>query len=322
MSRALTLIAVILMLWGCEQGNGPLPIVGTLERDRVEVVAEAREILLEVGVAEGQAVGAGEVIARQDPARARIELDRAVHARDRAMNRLAELERGPRAEEIEEAKANLAGAESRSRIALREHDRVADLVARSLASDSDLDAVRMAMDLAVADRKESAARLEAMLQGTTVEEIRQAEAALAEAEATVADRQLGIDRLTLRAPRDGAIDSVPVEAGDRPQAGDVVAVLLTGDTPFARVYVPAEIRARVAPGMTAVVRADGIDGALNGRVRTVAAEASFTPYFALTERDRSRLAYVAEIELGEDARHLPTGIPVEADFPSLGPSGD
>jgi HlyD family secretion protein len=322
MSRALTLVAVIVMLCSCERGNGPLPIVGTLEMDRVEVVAEAREILLEVGVAEGQAVGAGDVIARQDPARARIELDRAVHARDRAMNRLAELERGPRAEEIVEAKANLAGAESRSRIASREHDRVADLVARNLASDSDLDAARMAMDLAVADRKESAARLEAMLQGTTIEEIRQAEASLAEADATVADRKLGVDRLTLRAPRDGVIDAVPVEAGDRPQAGDVVAVLLTGDTPFARVYVPAEIRARVAPGMAAVVRADGIDGALNGRVRIVAAEASFTPYFALTERDRSRLAYVAEIELGEDARHLPTGIPVEADFPALGPSGD
>jgi HlyD family secretion protein len=74
--------------------------------------------------------------------------------------------------------------------------------------------------------------------------------------------------------------------------------------------------------MTAVVRADGMAEPLRGRVRTVAAEASFTPYFALTERDRSRLAYVAEIDLeGEAARALPIGVPVEADFPDLRASG-
>ena len=195
-------------------------------------------------------------------------------------------------------------------------------MAKKLASDADLDAARKEKDLASADRGQSAARLEALLVGTTAEEIRQAEAALAEAEAVVADRQLQLDRLTLRAPSTGVIDAVPVEAGDRPQAGQVVAVLLAGDRVYARVYVPADVRLRVRPGMTAVVRADGMAEPLRGRVRTVAAEASFTPYFALTERDRSRLAYVAEIDLeGEAARALPIGVPVEADFPDLRASG-
>jgi HlyD family secretion protein len=53
-------------------------------------------------------------------------------------------------------------------------------------------------------------------------------------------------------------------------------------------------------------------------VRYVASEASFTPYYALTQRDRSRFSYVAEIPLVEEAaRELTTGLPVEADFPSL-----
>jgi HlyD family secretion protein len=47
----------------------------------------------------------------------------------------------------------------------------------------------------------------------------------------------------------------------------------------------------------------------------VASEAAFTPYFALTERDRGHLAYLAEIDLvGETARELPTGLPVEVTF--------
>jgi HlyD family secretion protein len=48
-------------------------------------------------------------------------------------------------------------------------------------------------------------------------------------------------------------------------------------------------------------------------VRTVSQDAAFTPYYALTERDRGRLAYVAKIDLeGEAARELPTGLPLEA----------
>ena len=79
-------------------------------------------------------------------------------------------------------------------------------------------------------------------------------------------------------------------------------------------YVPAHIRARVQPGERIDVRVDGIDGTLEGRVRWVSSDASFTPYFALTEHDRSRLSYLAEIDV-PDAADLPSGVPLEADFP-------
>jgi HlyD family secretion protein len=87
------------------------------------------------------------------------------------------------------------------------------------------------------------------------------------------------------------------------------------------VYVPQAVRARVAPGLPAVVAVEGLDGTFEGVVRYVSAEAAFTPYYALTERDRGRLTYVAEVVLsGEAARNLPSGLPVEVDFPSLGPA--
>ena len=45
-----------------------------------------------------------------------------------------------------------------------------------------------------------------------------------------------------------------------------------------------------------MVHVDGISEAIPGKVRYVSAQASFTPYFALTQQDRSRLAYLAEID--------------------------
>jgi HlyD family secretion protein len=60
---------------------------------------------------------------------------------------------------------------------------------------------------------------------------------------------------------------------------------------------------------------DGIDSEFAGRVRTVATEAAFTPYFALTEHDRGRLSYLAEVELLDPAAaDLPVGLPLEAHF--------
>ena len=44
----------------------------------------------------------------------------------------------------------------------------------------------------------------------------------------------------------------------------------------------------------------------------------FTPCFALNQHDRSRLSYLAEVELDvDDQQELPIGIPVEVTFPGL-----
>ncbi len=103
----------------------------------------------------------------------------------------------------------------------------------------------------------------------------------------------------------------------------MVAVLLRDQAPYARVYVPESLRARVRPGGGAQVRIDGVPGALRGRVRSVASDASFTPYYALTERDRGRLVYVAKVDLVDAAaEELPTGLPVEVVFEDVAVAGE
>ena len=54
-------------------------------------------------------------------------------------------------------------------------------------------------------------------------------------------------------------------------------------------------------------------------VRFLSAQAAFTPYYALTQRDRSRLSYLMEVTLTEPAaKELPTGVPVEVRTPAIG----
>lgn len=318
MSTRMTWLFVVLLVTACQDSDNGMPLVGTLERDRIEINAESWEVLTEVLVAEGDRVEIGQVLMRQEPERATVQLERASATAERASQRLAELVRGPREEEIDEARARLEGAQSKLVLDIREYQRVSDLVDKSLLSDSDLDRATGNRDQSKANRDEARSRLEAKLEGTTIEELDQARANLAEANAILKDRQLTLDRLQIRATREGLIDTLPFEQGDRPRAGDVVVVMLADSAPYARVYVPENLRVFVAPGTMARIFVDGLSAPFEGRVRTVASEAAFTPYFSLTERDRSRLSYLAEVTLvGERAADLPVGVPVEVDFPEL-----
>ncbi|HRQ66714.1 MAG TPA: HlyD family efflux transporter periplasmic adaptor subunit, partial [Xanthomonadaceae bacterium] len=162
-----------------------------------------------------------------------------------------------------------------------------------------------------AQRQAADAALEELLAGTRDESLRQAEAALAVAEAQVARLEYRRERLTVRAPREGRVDALPFRTGDQPPAGAAVVSLLVGHAPHARVFVPEGSRLELAPGATAsvIVEADG--RRFDARLRWVASEPSFTPYFALTGDERARLVYRAEFELlGDDLRHMPGGIAV------------
>lgn len=297
--------------------------VGTLERDRLDLVAEASEPLVERPVEEGADVKAGTLLVKLDPTRLAAQLAQAAAGRARADARLAELVRGPRRQRIAESRARLHGAESRLVTAQSEFARAQGLIAEGVASQERLDQRRAAFDEALAVRDAGRASLDELLDGTTVEELAQAEATLAEADALLADARVKLSRLEVRAPIAGVVDALPYELGERPPAGGVVAVLLADGAPYVRVYVPAAIRVHVKPGTPARVRIDGLEKPLSGRVRTVAAEASFTPYFALTERDRGRLVYLGKVDLlGDEARALPTGLPVEVEFEIAGAASE
>jgi HlyD family secretion protein len=58
----------------------------------------------------------------------------------------------------------------------------------------------------------------------------------------------------------------------------------------------------------------GVDGAFAATIRSLRSDPAFTPYFALTGDDASRLAYRAELVLeGDAAKKLPAGLPVQAE---------
>jgi HlyD family secretion protein len=159
------------------------------------------------------------------------------------------------------------------------------------------------------------AALSELEHGTREERVAQGEAAVRNAEAQAAVQQVTLDKLRVVAPRAGIVDSLPFKLGDQAPVGVPLAILLVGDAPYARVYVPEPIRIDVKVGDAARVFVAGRGQAIAGKVRMIRSEPGFTPYFALVGKDAARLSYLAEIELtGNDARSLPAGLPVRVEF--------
>ena len=308
------IVVLALLLAACGNSGQENRVVGELASDRVELIAESSEPIVEILVAEGETVKAGQLIYRQDTVRPTARLLEAQAAADQAQARLDELVRGPRKEQIEQARANLDGAERDVAFRRIEYDRASDLLEKELGSEGSRDRARAQLDAANAALELREAQLEELLAGTTLEELAQAEAAVIQAQARRDGAAIDLDRHEIRAPVDGLFDSRLFETGERPAPGQPVGIVLAADQPFARVFVPERLRVQIRPGIDARIHVDGLDDPIDGRVRWVASEAAFTPYFALTERDRGRLTFLAKVDITEDRERLPDGVPVEVEL--------
>lgn len=305
------LLALGALMAACSNQSAA-PIVGTLERRRFEVAASASEQISSLLVREGDRVRQGQILAELDPDALAASRDALAAEQRQARQRLAELRNGPRAEELTEARARLAAAEAERDQAAREYQRLSELAPRGLIAPSQLDQQRQLRDSAEAAVSGARAALQLLEKGTRQEQVAQAREALAAVDAQLAQQQVLLQRLQLTAPVDGIVEALPYRQGERPPAGAPVIIMLASGMPYARVYIPEPLRVQIVAAQRLQVHVDGISEPFEGQVRFVAGEASFTPYFALTQRDRSRLAYVAEIDLpGERAAALPVGVPVE-----------
>jgi len=153
--RCALLGALLSLAAGCDPEAGPLRLVGTVERDLIELVAPVSEVIVAVHVELGQAVAPGEILVELDATLARAELAR--------------------------SEAALAGARTGATVARHEHERIVNLRRRGVASEQDL-------ERAEGQRDESRALLEEAEAGLTVARKRVADLSLAAPVAGVVDQ--------------------------------------------------------------------------------------------------------------------------------------
>lgn len=307
-----TILFALTGLCGC--AKKPPQALGTLEYDRITMPAPAAERIVAIDVREGEQVKAGQALMQLDPTHTQSELAAAEAQARQQREVLTELQNGPRSEDIDKARANLRAAQAQARDARAYYNRLLPLQGKDYVAAADLDRARAAAGDADGQVAAAQAALDELLHGTRPEQIAQAQAALAAATAQASAQQVMLGKLSIVAPRAGRIDNIPYKLGDQAPVGAPVAILLAGDAPYARIYVPEQQRVGVHVGDTIKVFMAGRDKPYAGRVRMLRSEPAFTPYYALIGDDAARLSYLAEVTLGPDAKDLPAGLPLRVEF--------
>jgi len=289
--------------------------LGTLERDRIAHTATANEVVVALPVPQGSQVKKGAILVRLDDALQKAQVSKAEAEVAQAKANLEKLRNGARVEEVSAASAKVAGAKA----ALVESDanyaRSINLTKKKVISASVLDKALASREASLANLKSAQEQLLTLTNGTREEDLRIAEARLAAVTAILASENKRLSNLTIVATRDGILDNLPWNLGERVTIGSPLAIVLAGKSPFVRIYVPEPYRVKIKIGDQLAVHIDGLDKAVTGTLRWIATEPAFTPYYALNQKERSRLMYLAEVQLPDSEAYLPNGVPAQVELP-------
>ncbi|NRD72641.1 HlyD family efflux transporter periplasmic adaptor subunit [Shewanella sp. VB17] len=312
--KPLLFIFFIMGLSGC-QDEVTHQALGTLERDRVLLRATASEIIIALPQKEGNKVVKGQLLVQFDPRKQRTKVAIAQAEVSKAQYYLLRLTNGERPEDIASAQANVARTQAALIEAKQSYQRSSSLLKKNLTSQATQDTAKANKDKAQAELNVAKENLAKLIAGVRVEDINQAKAAMDASIANLSLEQQTLDELSVIATRSGRLDSLPFNLGERVPAGAVIVAIQADNAPYARVYIPEPYMAKLTIGQQMKVRIDGIETVFTGTLRRLSKEPAFTPYYALNQQDRSRLVFLAEIDLGSDADTLPTGIPSQVDLP-------
>ncbi len=308
-------IAVIFILLSACNNRDQAVALGTLERDRIAHTATVSEVVVALPVTQGSVVSKGTLLVKLDDTQQKAQVARVQAQVLQAEANLEKLHNGAREEEVAAASAKVAGAKAKLVESEARYKRTKNLIQRELTSQANLDQSLAARDASFADLRSTQEYLRELTNGTREEDLRIAEAQLGAVIAALASEHKKLADLSITATRDGILDNLPWNLGERVSAGSPLAIVLAGKAPFARIYVPEPYRVKVKVGDKLLIHVDGLDNTITGELRWISSEPAFSPYYALNQDQRSRLMYLAEVQLPDSEAGLPNGIPAQVELP-------
>lgn len=300
---------------------------GYVEATDVRVAPEVGGRLVKLEVAEGQRVTAGEVIGRLDTADTELAVRRASAERAQAQAQLALLEAGSRAEDIQQASAQLRSSQSEVKAAEAELqaaeadlERFESLLRANAGSVKQRDDARTRRDVAAArvtgaqDRaraaSDSLARLKA---GARPQELSAARAHVSAVDAQIASLEKNLGDAIVKTPVGGLVTSKLIDAGEMVAPRAPIVVITDLDHAWANVYVDEPQVPLLKIGQSATLVTDA-GQRIKGTITFISPKAEFTPRNVQTAEERSKLVYRIKVTTDNRDGVLKPGMPVEAEL--------
>jgi HlyD family secretion protein len=305
----------------------PNRATGYIEATEVRVAGEVGGRLVEVKVAEGDRVSAGDIVARLDTSDTDLALRRAAADREQAQAQLALVRAGSRPEDIRQASATAQSAQADVKAAQAELDaatadleRFENLLRANAGSVKQRDDAATRRDVAAArvragqERAQAAAEAAGRLRaGARPQEIDAARARLSAMDAQIASLQKSVADAVVKAPVGGIVTAKLLDAGEMAPPRAPLVVITDLDHAWANLYVDERLVPRLKIGQPATLITDA-GHRLNGTITFISPKAEFTPRNVQTADERSKLVYRVKVTADNKDGVLKPGMPIEAEL--------
>lgn len=310
----LGLLAALSGSIACHHAELPPGYQGVIELDERQLGFELPGRIADVVVTRGQQVDAGAALAHLDDSLERPQRDARIAELANAEAQVALLRAGSRPEEIRQAAAQLAAANTTVKQVEVNLKRQRALVSAGAGATATVDDLESDLDRARADVRQLTQRLRLLRDGARPEEIAAAAARVRAAEAALAAQEQRLSRFALRAPMQASVRDILLEPGEIAAAG--APVLLVADTrhPYVDAFVPQGDLGGIVIGTKATVGVDSTDTKLSGQVEYVSNETEFTPRFLFSEQERPNLVIRVRVRIDDPQHSLHAGVPAFVTF--------
>lgn len=319
------LVVAMLIAWTAglftAEKSHELILHGNVDIREVDMGFRQQGRIAAIAVEEGNSVRRGELIATLDPAPYKDRVAEATAAVSRAQANLTKALNGNRPQDIAQAKARVEAAQVARNYAAKDYKRRQPLVASGTISHASWDRAVATLREAEARLTEASEAFALMQAGTRPEDLAEARAQLASAQAQKAAAETDLNDTRLLAPTDGVVVTRAMEPGAIAQSGQTVMTIAISRPMRVRAYIGETDLSRISPGMKVAVTADGNNKVYSGTIGYISPRAEFTPKTVETQSLRADLVYQLRIIVTNPDDALRQGQPVTISVTDARPTG-
>jgi HlyD family secretion protein len=285
---------------------------GTIEVTLADIVPKVNGYMAELKIEVGDNVKAGQAIARitRPDLEAQMLADESALAKGKVV--LTDLEKGSRPQEIQQAGANLAAAQSVYAKTKTDLERFRKLFADGAIAAQQLDVAQSSYDVAYNSLVAAQSQQSLVLEGNRPDvieaqraEVRRLEAVANVTRATMADT-------VVASPLNGVVLTKNFEAGEYVSPGSAIATVGDLNDCWVKIYVSAAQLGLIKFGQQVEVRVDSFPNKVfTGTIKEISQNAEFTPRQSITQQERANLVFYVKVKIDNSEGVLKPGMPAD-----------
>ncbi|WP_297696912.1 HlyD family efflux transporter periplasmic adaptor subunit [Phenylobacterium sp.] len=289
MLAGLVIVAILVLL---PRLGRSAALTGYVEGEPLYLAAPMSGTVRTMAVARGQEVRAGQPLFVVDPQQQAGAVEQAQAELAAAEAQAADVRKGQRPSELAALDANIAAAQGKARDAEATLRRTTELVAAGVASRQQLDDARAGAQTAEASLAAARRQKETATLGARADEVRAADARVAQAKAGVAAAIARLGDLAPKAPEAAQVEDVFFQQGEWAPANQPILSLLPDSRIYLKFFVPEKSLAAYRVGQIVRFSCDGCASGLTAKISYISPRPEFTPPVIYSQESRERLVFL------------------------------